>query len=526
MPESPINILGAGPASLCAAITLAKEGRNVHVHERYDVIGKRFLGDLQGIENWSTEDNVLTQLRTFGIDTTFAMTPFSEVTITDGKKSFLSSSKEPLFYLVKRGPFPDTLDSALSAQAQNAGVKIHYRSTIAPQSAHIIGTGPIRQSIIAIDKGLVFETDLPNMAVGIFDDELAYLGYSYLLIANGYGCVCSVVFKDFHRLNPCFERTVELAKRIAPIKLDQARSAGGQGSFVLNHPLISGSSLLVGEAAGLQDLLWGFGIRTALTSGYLAAQCLLTQQDYPTLVHQKLYPGMKAGIVTRCLWETLKWNNKPLLPYLLRLPASCRTLLHSLYSFSLGHRMLYPFALKYIKKHYPSSIEETPTESKAIAPPKETTVKVGDHLPSFKIRDDEGYDLTEEDLIGGPVVLYFYPKDETPTCTEEACAFRDSMRKLESLDAIVIGVSPDSAESHREFSKHHHLNFTLLSDESLDLCRKFGVLHETPAGPRLERTTFVINPEGVICWIDHPKTMEGHIEKVIKALQENHLASV
>lgn len=358
MTKAPIHILGAGPAGLSAAISLAKAGREVHLHERYDAIGKRFQGDLQGLENWTTENDVLQLLHSYGIEANFEATPFCEVTFTDGKKAFQDQSKEPLFYLVKRGPFPDSLDSGLRQQAINHEVQIHYRSLFSENSADIIATGPIRQSLIAADKGLVFHTNLPNMAIGIFHDDLAYLGYSYLLIAQGYGCLCTVVFKEFQHLNKCFERTIEAAKRFANINLDKATPVGGIGSFSLNHSFTKGNALLVGEAAGLQDLLWGFGIRTAITSGHLAAQSLLLNEDYGKLIESSLYPNLKASLVNRHLWEILKWKSRPLLPFLIRTGLPLRKKFGCLYNYSFFHRCLYPFSLRYIKKHYPHSIEE------------------------------------------------------------------------------------------------------------------------------------------------------------------------
>lgn len=354
-----INILGAGPAGMCAAILLAKAGRKVHIHERYDVVGKRFQGDLQGLENWSTKENVLDQLKKFNLEINFSSTPFHEVIMTDGRKTFVEKSKDPLFYLVKRGPFPDSLDTSLCHQALSQGVQFHYRSTLNGESADIIATGPLRHSCIAVDKGVVFHTNLPNIAVAFFHDDLAYLGYSYLLIAEGYGCLCTVVFKDFHRLNTCFEQTVNLAKHLYPINLDQARPVGGLGSFALNHPKQHGSTLFVGESAGLQDLLWGFGIRTALTSGHLASQAILTGQNYTEMVNDMLIPQLKSTIVTRYLWEKIRWGSRPMLPFLFRFPLGLREKFRFLYSFSPFHRLLYPMAACYIEKQYKNSVHST-----------------------------------------------------------------------------------------------------------------------------------------------------------------------
>lgn len=358
MDQQDINIVGAGPSGFAAAIVLAKAGKNVIIHEKHDVVGKRFQGDLQGLENWSTKEDVLEIFQSFGINTNFHKTPFKQVTFTDGKRSPSSSSSEPLFYLVKRGTSQDTLDTALCKQAEECGVNIKYYSRYPLEKADIIATGPMRTSTVAMDKGLVFSTDHPDIAVGIFGDELAHLGYSYLLVTQGYGCICTVVFKDFQTLNPCFEKTLEFIKKRYGIHVDQKIPVGGLGSFTYNHPAQLGSARLVGEAAGLQDLLWGFGIRTAITSGFLAAQSILHQTDYPSMLKKQLDSGQKAGLVNRYIWEKMKYNSYPFLPYFAYLPISIRTLFRLLYQFSPIHRLLFPYAIDYIKQEYPFCLEQ------------------------------------------------------------------------------------------------------------------------------------------------------------------------
>lgn len=357
MKDKPVHVLGAGPAGLCSAIILARQGHTVHIHERYEAAGKRFQGDLQGLENWTSAENVLSQFQNYGITINFEATPYHDVTITDGKTSFQRSANEPLFYLVKRGMMEGSLDQGLQQQAEELGIQFHYRSSISKDDADIIATGPIRQAVVAADKGVVFPSHLPNMAVALFHDDFAFLGYSYLLICNGYGCLCTVVFRDMHRLNECFERTVEVAKALYAIDLDNAHPVGGIGSFCLNHPKQNGKGRLIGEAAGFQDMLWGFGIRTAITSGYLAAQSLLQHQSYPDLVEEQITPYLKASMVNRYLWERFKLNSKPILPWMMALPFSLRTDFRLLYQYSFFHQMLYPLAERYIQKQYPNSIE-------------------------------------------------------------------------------------------------------------------------------------------------------------------------
>jgi len=357
MSQQPINILGAGPSGLAAAIAFAQEGREVHVHERYDSAGKRFLGDLQGLENWSTGKNVISQIKSFGIEINFEATPFYEITLTNGLHSFKRSSKEPLFYLVKRGTMPDSLDKGLEEQALKRNVNIHYRSKFAAESADVIATGPIKSAVVAMDKGFIFKTDLPNVAIGIFHDDYAYKGYSYLLVANGFGCICSVVFKDLHLLNGCFEKTIELVNKMYDINLKDAHPVGGIGSFRLNSAKEDGSACYVGESAGLQDFLWGFGIRTAITSGFMAAQSHIEKKNYTQSYQKHFQNYMKAGVVNRYLWEKIKIGSTPLIPYFMLFPASLRTNFWLLYKYTPLHQLLYPIAYRYIKTHYPASID-------------------------------------------------------------------------------------------------------------------------------------------------------------------------
>lgn len=151
-------------------------------------------------------------------------------------------------------------------------------------------------------------------------------------------------------------------------------------------------------------------------------------------------------------------------------------------------------------------------------------INVGDRIPKFKAKDYNGHEFTEEDVIGGPLVLYFYPKDETPGCTKQACLFRDHLEELEEMDAIVIGVSPDNSESHKNFIEAHNLNFPLLCDVKHDLCRKFDVIREKEVEGKkklaMERTTFVIDANGFIRWIERPVSLEGHVERVMEVVKK------
>lgn len=152
-------------------------------------------------------------------------------------------------------------------------------------------------------------------------------------------------------------------------------------------------------------------------------------------------------------------------------------------------------------------------------------INVGDAIPNFKGKDQEGFDISTEDLLGTPVVLYFYPKDDTPGCTKEACSFRDHMERLSDYDISVIGVSPDSSESHQKFIKKHHLNFTLIADQKQEISKKFDVIQEkTIFGEKkmgVERTTFLLDRDGIVVWLERPVSVEGHVERVIEAIKKS-----
>lgn len=143
-------------------------------------------------------------------------------------------------------------------------------------------------------------------------------------------------------------------------------------------------------------------------------------------------------------------------------------------------------------------------------------LEIGDSIPDFKAKDFEGEPITKEDLLGAPFVIYFYPKDDTPGCTLEACQFRDLMDTFDDLNVMVIGVSPDSPESHQKFMEKHQLNFPLISDETMEIGKAFGAVNDKG----YTRTTFLCDEEGVIQWVESPVGVDGHTQRVISALHE------
>jgi thioredoxin-dependent peroxiredoxin len=144
---------------------------------------------------------------------------------------------------------------------------------------------------------------------------------------------------------------------------------------------------------------------------------------------------------------------------------------------------------------------------------------VGDKVPSFQGYDEEGNLISSDDLRGTVAVIYFYPKDDTPGCTKEACDFRDHIGEINARDVVIMGISPDLASSHKRFSEKFQLNFTLICDPQFEIAEAFHVVQEREKlGRSVERSTFIIDEKGFVRWIEKPVKVEDHVVRVMKAL--------
>ena len=154
--------------------------------------------------------------------------------------------------------------------------------------------------------------------------------------------------------------------------------------------------------------------------------------------------------------------------------------------------------------------------------PAASDLKVGQKAPDFTVMDDQGEKVKLADLKGKKVVLYFYPKDDTPGCTKEACAFRDGIDKIKKRGAVVLGVSADSVDSHKKFKSKFDLNFPLLADSEKKMIEAYGVWKEKSMYGKkymgIERTTFVIDENGKISHIFPKVKVDQHYDEVLEAL--------
>ena len=146
------------------------------------------------------------------------------------------------------------------------------------------------------------------------------------------------------------------------------------------------------------------------------------------------------------------------------------------------------------------------------------SLKIGEIVPYFELKDQNGELFKSDTVIGkSPAVIYFYPKDETPGCTAEACSFRDSYEDFKQLGAEVIGISSDSIESHQRFAKRHRLPFTLLADTQKKVQRLFK-LPKILFGLYTKRITFVLNAKGEIVYVHDSFLANSHIKKALLKL--------
>jgi len=190
-------------------------------------------------------------------------------------------------------------------------------------------------------------------------------------------------------------------------------------------------------------------------------------------------------------------------------------------------------AKKSVKKAAPKKVAPKKMTKKVVAPmpaltPTSDVLSTGSKAPSFSLLTDSGETVSLNDFAGKTVVLYFYPKDDTPGCTKESCDFRDSFARVQSAGAVVLGVSKDSVASHQKFKEKFSLPFPLLSDESGKMLESYKVWKEKSNYGKtymgIDRTTYLIDVDaagnGKIRKVYPKVKVEGHVDEVLKDISE------
>ncbi|MCI0530082.1 MAG: hypothetical protein L0Y56_21780, partial [Nitrospira sp.] len=232
-------------------------------------------------------------------------------------------------------------------------VKILFEKRVQElEGSGIIATGPHGADIIA--KGMLFETDMADQAVAILDDRLAPKGYAYLLIHQNRATLATALFREYRRERDCFERTVETFDRLLGLKMSNPREFGGFGNFYIRPSAVRGGKLYTGESAGFQDFLWGFGMRYALLSGYLAARSIIEGRDYDQLWKAQILPSLKTSLSNRYLFERLGNKGYSLFVKWLDKADQVRDFLYRHYNPSFWKWLVYPLA----RRAYESRVKD------------------------------------------------------------------------------------------------------------------------------------------------------------------------
>jgi flavin-dependent dehydrogenase len=295
--HSPIRIAGAGPSGLAAAITLARAGRAVEVHEAKRDVGMRFIGDLQVIEAASEAEPVPDFLDRIGIARNFYFRPATWATFYDHRRVARTiRSGAPYGWFIRRGAEEGTLDRGLLAQARALGVNVNFNSRLT--EADIVATGPAAPDGLA--REMTWRSDDDERVDVFFNHKLSPGGYSYLFILDGMATFGCAIVADFKRIDDYFEHSLAEAQRLHPFGVpEETRTGYSYMNFHLKAAA-GGHTLRVGEAAGFQDYLFGLGIRYALTSGYLAARSIIEERDFDT---SALAMKQETSLVNRFLYE-------------------------------------------------------------------------------------------------------------------------------------------------------------------------------------------------------------------------------
>ena len=296
-----VHVLGAGLSGLAAAIILARSGKDVHVHEIREDSGARFEGDFQGIENWTSDSDFFDEMDEWGLDhNEFKSDSFDVIDLIHPDDEITNPRTDGVaFRVVERGTADHTIDQGFKRMALAAGVNIHYKTKKSAEQCDIVAAGPKESSAVAF--GEIFETDHRNIVAFQLNDKLAPGAYSYMIIIDGVGLICTCLWRKQRGSGRFLNETISWYEQNYVLNRRPIKRVGGKGDFGLPRKYVHEGRFYVGEAGGLQDFMWGFGMRYAITSGVLAAKALLGECDYEREVRKRLVPLVEASAINRFL---------------------------------------------------------------------------------------------------------------------------------------------------------------------------------------------------------------------------------
>jgi flavin-dependent dehydrogenase len=217
----------------------------------------------------------------------------------------------------------------------------------------IISTGTAENKHIGVVRGIRFETESDDIAVSLLNNKASHNGYCYLLITNGYGCICSVnLYITGDKANIYLKKACEMINNQFEINIKNEQNVGGVGCFLLKPRLVENGKIFTGEAAGLQDLLWGFGMRYAVTSGYLAALSIIKNKNYKKLIKKRIFSRLKTSVVNRYLIDKVGDRFYNYMISLAKKDKRWIELLYKAYNPSFRSKLLYPLANWSLSRKY------------------------------------------------------------------------------------------------------------------------------------------------------------------------------
>lgn len=354
MPKE-IKIIGAGISGLSSAIHLAKAGYKVKIFEKNDIVGKRFHGDYQGIENWSYKQDALEHIKSLNIELNFPYYPIKNINVVGPEKSIYEFKfDKPVCYLVRRGTEKDSLDQKLYEQAKNLGVEFVFNSPRDHKKfGDIIAQGYFPDKVTdAIVLGYNFDTNASDQCWVIIDDDIAPDGYNYCLIANGKATLAICIFKNYKKSYNYLSQTFKIFEKFINFKAKNIKQFSGTSNSFRMKTAIFNNRLYVGESAGFIDGAWGFGIKFALISGHLAAESIIKNKNYDNLWKKHIKPQLEASLINRWLYKTM--NNK-IYSFILKKAKQSKNpfgFLAKTGSYCWVHKIAFPFAFLFLRKKH------------------------------------------------------------------------------------------------------------------------------------------------------------------------------
>ena len=300
--QKKVRIAGGGIAGLSAAMFLQSKNISTVIYEKESKIGGSRHGDYEGLENWIFNDDIHSSFKDIGFEfNKIQSSPINRFFVhTSSEKPLRIQSKTPFFYLVSRGDNNNDLDHQLFLQCKKAGVEFKFGEA-APSYCDIIATGTRKAS--AYIQGINFNTNLKNQVHLLLGKKFAPKGYAYLIIQNGSGTIATAFKKVKNSEEKYLENCIKYFKSLN-INFFKRKDFSSRGSFSMPVKALN-SPMIIGEAGGFQDYLFGFGMRMSMMSGMVAALKIKGEKSNAKSLYRCINKKRRLSFVNRILYERL-----------------------------------------------------------------------------------------------------------------------------------------------------------------------------------------------------------------------------